>query len=60
MADELQVGSLFDEFEARAKKQLDPMLYDYVAGGAEDESTLADNIAASSTSTPGTSMSPQN
>jgi len=46
VADELQVGSLFDEFEARAKKQLDPMLYDYVAGGAEDESTLADNIAA--------------
>lgn len=32
--------------EARARELLAEPIYDYVAGGAEDEATLADNIAA--------------
>src|SRR5215467_10509040 len=35
-----------DELEARARTRLDPMLYDYIAGGAADEWTLAENRAA--------------
>ncbi len=35
-----------DETEARAKEILSPMVFDYYAGGAEDERTLADNRAA--------------
>lgn len=35
-----------DETEAFAKEILSPMVFDYYAGGAEDESTLADNRAA--------------
>jgi 4-hydroxymandelate oxidase len=35
-----------DSLEARARDRLDPMLYDYMAGGAGDEWTLAENRAA--------------
>ena len=35
-----------DELEARARERLDPMLFDYIAGGAADEWTLAENRAA--------------
>ena len=34
------------ELEARAAVSLSPATYDYVAGGADDELTLADNVAA--------------
>jgi 4-hydroxymandelate oxidase len=33
-------------FEQTARGRLDPAVYDYVAGGADDELTLADNLAA--------------
>jgi len=32
-----------DSLEARARERLDPMLFDYIAGGAGDEWTLAEN-----------------
>jgi len=32
--------------EAAAAEVLDPMAYDYYAGGADDEITLAENVAA--------------
>lgn len=35
-----------DEFEALARERLDQMVYDYYAGGAEDEITLRENRAA--------------
>ena len=35
-----------DELEAKARERLDPMLFDYIAGGAADEWTLAENRAA--------------
>src|SRR6476646_500499 len=35
-----------DELEARARERLDPMLFDYIAGGAADEWTLVENRAA--------------
>jgi 4-hydroxymandelate oxidase len=35
-----------DSLEARARERLDPMLFDYIAGGASDEWTLAENRAA--------------
>lgn len=41
----LQVLNL-DELEARARERLDPMLFDYIAGGAADEWTLVENRAA--------------
>ena len=41
----LQVLNL-DELEARARERLDPMLFDYIAGGAADEWTLIENRAA--------------
>jgi 4-hydroxymandelate oxidase len=34
------------EFEAAARQRLDPVHYDYYAGGAQDEITLAENEAA--------------
>lgn len=34
------------ELEQRARSTLDPAAYDYFAGGADDELTLADNVAA--------------
>ena len=34
------------ELERAARERLDPPAYDYYAGGADDELTLADNIAA--------------
>jgi len=35
-----------DSLEPLARERLDPMLYDYIAGGAADEWTLAENRAA--------------
>src|SRR4051794_9197459 len=35
-----------DSLEARARERLDPMLFDYIAGGSGDEWTLAENRAA--------------
>ena len=35
-----------DSLEARARERLDPMLFDYIAGGAGDEWTLLENRAA--------------
>jgi 4-hydroxymandelate oxidase len=35
-----------DSLEARARERLDPMLFDYIAGGAGDEWTLRENRAA--------------
>ena len=35
-----------ESLEPRAKERLDPMLFDYIAGGADDEWTLAENRAA--------------
>ena len=35
-----------DEWEALARSRLDPAVYDYFAGGADDEVTLAANRAA--------------
>jgi len=35
-----------DSLEARAQARLDPMLFDYIAGGAADEWTLGENRAA--------------
>src|SRR4051794_22542442 len=35
-----------DGLEPRARERLDPMLFDYIAGGADDEWTLAENRAA--------------
>jgi len=35
-----------DGLEARAREQLDPMLFDYIAGGSGDEWTLRENRAA--------------
>ena len=32
--------------EAEAKQRLDPVFFDYVAGGSETESTLTDNPCA--------------
>jgi 4-hydroxymandelate oxidase len=34
------------ELEAEARRRLDPAVYDYFAGGADDEVTLRDNLAA--------------
>ena len=42
MLDMLNLESL----EVRARDRLDPMLFDYIAGGASDEWTLAENRAA--------------
>src|SRR3954462_7851461 len=42
MLDILNLESL----EARARERLDPSLYDYIAGGAGDEWTLAENRTA--------------
>jgi 4-hydroxymandelate oxidase len=42
MLDILNLESL----ESRARERLDPMLFDYIAGGADDEWTLAENRAA--------------
>ncbi len=42
MLDILNLESL----EPRARERLDPMLFDYIAGGADDEWTLAENRAA--------------
>ncbi|MGH2728991.1 MAG: alpha-hydroxy acid oxidase [Actinomycetota bacterium] len=35
-----------DDFEALAKERMEPAAYDYYAGGAADEITLADNVDA--------------
>lgn len=35
-----------DEFEQRARDRMTRLAYDYYAGGADDELTLADNVAA--------------
>src|SRR5438132_8551463 len=35
-----------DSLEARAQERLDPMLFDYIAGGAGDEWTLRENREA--------------
>lgn len=35
-----------DELEAKARAQLEPMLFDYIAGGAADEWTLVENRVA--------------
>lgn len=35
-----------DELQPLAKEKLEPMIYDYIAGGAEDEITLFENEAA--------------
>src|SRR5213079_1331122 len=35
-----------DSLEARARERLDPMLFDYIAGGSGDEWTLRENRAA--------------
>ena len=35
-----------ESLEPLARARLDPMLYDYIAGGAGDEWTLAENRAA--------------
>ena len=35
-----------ESLEPRARERLDPMLFDYIAGGADDEWTLAENRAA--------------
>ncbi|MGQ0844159.1 MAG: alpha-hydroxy acid oxidase [Sporichthyaceae bacterium] len=35
-----------DAWEARARERLSQLAYDYYAGGADDEVTLADNVAA--------------
>lgn len=35
-----------EALEAAARERLDPTFYDYIAGGAEDELTLADNVDA--------------
>jgi 4-hydroxymandelate oxidase len=35
-----------DDFESAARAVLPPAIYDYIAGGAEDEATLRDNRAA--------------
>src|SRR5919198_6643362 len=35
-----------DSLEAQARARLDPMLFDYIAGGAGDEWTLRENRAA--------------
>jgi 4-hydroxymandelate oxidase len=35
-----------DSLESRARERLDPMLFDYIAGGAADEWTLDENRAA--------------
>ena len=35
-----------DSLEARARERLDPMLYDYIAGGSGDEWTLTENRTA--------------
>src|ERR1043165_3293975 len=35
-----------DSLEERARQALDPMLFDYIAGGAADEWTLRENRAA--------------
>ena len=35
-----------DSLEGRAREQLDPMLFDYIAGGSGDEWTLRENRAA--------------
>src|SRR6185503_6971908 len=35
-----------DSLEARARERLDPMLFDYIAGGAADEWTLRENREA--------------
>ena len=36
----------FDELEGRAREKLSPGAFAFAAGGADDEITLADNIAA--------------
>lgn len=35
-----------DALESAARSGLSPLAYDYYAGGADDELTLADNVAA--------------
>src|SRR6187399_2045990 len=35
-----------ESLESLARERLDPMLYDYIAGGAGDEWTLGENVAA--------------
>src|SRR5436190_4119178 len=35
-----------ESLESRAREKLDPMLFDYIAGGADDEWTLTENRAA--------------
>src|SRR5678809_940470 len=35
-----------ESLEPRAREKLDPMLFDYIAGGADDEWTLTENRAA--------------
>ncbi|MDH3425601.1 MAG: alpha-hydroxy-acid oxidizing protein, partial [Acidimicrobiia bacterium] len=32
--------------QAEAREKLDPLVYDYYSGGADEESTLSDNVAA--------------
>ena len=32
--------------QAQAREKLDPLVYDYYSGGADEESTLSDNVAA--------------
>jgi len=39
-------GWSLPELEAEARQRLDPAVYDYFAGGADDEVTLRDNLAA--------------
>ena len=38
---------VYDELEARARAAMDPVLHDYVAGGAGDEHTQQANVAPS-------------
>jgi 4-hydroxymandelate oxidase len=40
------VGAPLEDLEAQARGMLPRAVYDYLAGGAEDERTLADNVAA--------------
>ena len=41
----MQAFSLHD-MEVQAQRQLDPAVYDYIAGGADDEVTVRSNEAA--------------
>ena len=48
VANEVDLGSIFNvsEFEAIARARMDPASFDYFAGGAWDEITVEENLAA--------------